>query len=389
MSYGGGTKQGWGPDPFGQHQERWFSWGQATGLVRDGMRETFDPVPADGETPQAPPPRLTESPAASQPLAADGGWAPGADTQVMWPTASPPQVPVSDPWQAPAPETAKRSKLRWVAAAIALVVIGAMVTAVIASRHASPPSPAVLVGGASNRTMATQTAHFSSTTTVSGASSGTYQVLESGNENFATKSLQANLDIEGQSETVRVVGDDIYLQPPALVPLPNGIHWVEISPQDLGTSTSPSDLNVADPAQGLQFLGGAVGSPVVVGSATVGGVRTTHYRIVLNLRALFAKLGNAEGHLSPDLGRTLQTMSGDKQLTAVPGEVWLDSADRVRRIKFTLSLQIAGQTVDELSTTDFTNFGVSVVVDAPAPSDTVPISGVIGEIGGSSSHLVD
>ncbi len=34
--------EGWCTDPTGAHEERWFSWGQATKLVRDAGVESFD-----------------------------------------------------------------------------------------------------------------------------------------------------------------------------------------------------------------------------------------------------------------------------------------------------------------------------------------------------------
>jgi hypothetical protein len=37
--------QGWYRDPYRIHQDRWFSQGQPTKLVRDGGRECYDPVP--------------------------------------------------------------------------------------------------------------------------------------------------------------------------------------------------------------------------------------------------------------------------------------------------------------------------------------------------------
>jgi len=37
--------QGWFVDPFGHHEQRWFSQGRATALVRDGRTETQDPPP--------------------------------------------------------------------------------------------------------------------------------------------------------------------------------------------------------------------------------------------------------------------------------------------------------------------------------------------------------
>ena len=33
---------GWYPDPFGRHEIRWFSQGEPTSMVRDGMVESHD-----------------------------------------------------------------------------------------------------------------------------------------------------------------------------------------------------------------------------------------------------------------------------------------------------------------------------------------------------------
>ena len=40
--------EGWYVDPFGVHQQRWFSAGKPTGLVRDDGIEAEDPPPAGG-----------------------------------------------------------------------------------------------------------------------------------------------------------------------------------------------------------------------------------------------------------------------------------------------------------------------------------------------------
>jgi hypothetical protein len=37
--------EGWYKDPYGRHQERWFSAGTPTKLVRDGQTEASDPPP--------------------------------------------------------------------------------------------------------------------------------------------------------------------------------------------------------------------------------------------------------------------------------------------------------------------------------------------------------
>jgi hypothetical protein len=43
--------QGWYQDPYGVHEDRYFSEGQPTKLVRDGEGEVYDPPPP-GEPPE-------------------------------------------------------------------------------------------------------------------------------------------------------------------------------------------------------------------------------------------------------------------------------------------------------------------------------------------------
>jgi hypothetical protein len=57
--------QGWYIDPFGVHEQRWFSQGRPTDLVRNGKAETKDPPP-DGPVPQ-PLVRATAAPGLGRP----------------------------------------------------------------------------------------------------------------------------------------------------------------------------------------------------------------------------------------------------------------------------------------------------------------------------------
>ena len=41
------TAEGWYRDPYGRHEDRWFSDGRPTKLVRDGGVETSDDPPAE------------------------------------------------------------------------------------------------------------------------------------------------------------------------------------------------------------------------------------------------------------------------------------------------------------------------------------------------------
>jgi hypothetical protein len=51
--------QGWYRDPFGRHEDRWFSMGRPTGLVRDGHAESRDEPPDEPyPTPLVPTPEV-------------------------------------------------------------------------------------------------------------------------------------------------------------------------------------------------------------------------------------------------------------------------------------------------------------------------------------------
>ena len=53
--------EGWYRDPFGAHQDRWFSDGRPTELVRDATGESHDPPPSstyDGPLEEVPEPEV-------------------------------------------------------------------------------------------------------------------------------------------------------------------------------------------------------------------------------------------------------------------------------------------------------------------------------------------
>jgi hypothetical protein len=143
--------QGWFVDPFGAHEQRWFSQGRPTALVRDGRADTQDPPP-DGPVPQ-PLVRAALAPAPGRPsddqLRADGTDAAEPEDQFgdpalpgtvgMAPVAPLFGAPMSgagdvliDPMDLPGTKVAPGSQLlhRWVALGGA-VVWSAMVSLVL------------------------------------------------------------------------------------------------------------------------------------------------------------------------------------------------------------------------------------------------------------------
>jgi hypothetical protein len=290
-----------------------------------------------------------------------------------------------DAWQPPsyleAPaKTPDRTVIGVLAALIVVLLIVGAVGAVVVSRH-SKPNPVALITAAPNTTANKGTAHFNATVSLTGPADITFSL--SGETNFSAKTTQLQVSAAGITETVRVVGGIEYLNLP-LLSLPHGTHWVKILPQDLGVTAGPSTTASWNPTDGLQFLGGNVGNPVDVGKQDIDGVSTTHYRVTLNLKALFDRVGSAERNLSPAIARGLEALQG-LDLTHIPGDVWLDSAGRVRRFSYTLNFQIDGVAVAEVETINFSDFGAPVQITAPAAGDTVPFSAVKGQISAALS----
>jgi hypothetical protein len=120
-----------------------------------------------------------------------------------------------------------------------------------------------------------------------------------------------------------------------------------------------------DPAQVLDYLRGA-GPAKRVGTETIRGAQTTHYRADVDLKRALKRNKDKAAQRSV---QALLDVVGNK--TTVPVEVWLDADHRVvrERVRYKATLRGIENAMD--FTTDFTGFGVPVSVDPPASTDTV------------------
>lgn len=134
-----------------------------------------------------------------------------------------------------------------------------------------------------------------------------------------------------------------------------------------------------DPSQVLDYLHGA-GPAERVGTETIRGTETTHYRAEVDLRrALKASKGKAAQRSIQSLLDVVGTKA------AVPIDVWLDRDHRVlrERVKYTATLKGVANAMD--FTTDFSDFGTSVSVHTPPTSDTVDGLKLLGGASASSA----
>lgn len=137
-----------------------------------------------------------------------------------------------------------------------------------------------------------------------------------------------------------------------------------------------------DPSEMLSTLAGESDSITTVGHALVRGVRTTHYRAVIDLskvaasapRALRAAARRSEARLEAMLGKHL-----------MPVDVWIGADGLVRRVAYRTSVSIPGTTgaVTTSVRLEMFGFGVPVHVTAPAASRTTDLTAGVAAGGGS------
>jgi hypothetical protein len=136
--------------------------------------------------------------------------------------------------------------------------------------------------------------------------------------------------------------------------------WVKVK------STDPNfNLGQNDPSQMLQYLR-ATSSVNEIGKDTVRGVDTTHYSARLQLDKVADRVSAEAAQALKQATKTLGTKE-------IPMDVWVDGGGLVRRVNMDWHPR-GGSFVMSLDLFDFGD----VAVTAPAASDTVDLSGMLG-----------
>lgn len=338
--------QGWQADPFGLHEERYFSAGQPTKLVRDGGTETYDEPPAEASAaPEAaeastvslePAPGAVSADAATVldpagefdashgaenelvPVAASGA------AEVLEPGSAEPAF-IADDDRAPLVDEALVDALvpRWPkavlygAAALVAVVVALAIVAITGGLSSRTPNIAGSYSGgstssvsgsdagqsqaapstassadvmsAAQRTLAQKTADV----TVSGAVSGAGRfvtVAGSGQANFSANAMTATVgaSYEGQAitEDEIVTGQDFYLNLAVAGRNPlyatSKRHWI-VSPIDQAATANFTNYSLPWSLRLLEESGASV---VAIGTRTIGGVSCTGYAVTPTKQAV-------------------------------------------------------------------------------------------------------
>lgn len=158
-------------------------------------------------------------------------------------------------------------------------------------------------------------------------------------------------------------------------PLPGGKSWIDVN---LAHSDSPGltmpggfpGARQTSPSDMLSSLFGISTRVTQVGSATVRGVQTVHYRVLISL-------AKARSKVRPSARAGFAAFAKAYGRSALPAQVWVDEQRRVRRITITLAVPKspdapAGAAVTQ--TVEFYDFGIPVRVSAPPASEVFSAS---------------
>ncbi|MFD8237240.1 hypothetical protein ACFV20_35860 [Streptomyces sp. NPDC059696] len=189
------------------------------------------------------------------------------------------------------------------------------------------------------------------------------------------------LTVQGQRIEQRVIDQVLYQKLPK-GQAPGGKPWIKIDLGKVAARQGAGDRSMSDPAQSAAYARAITDKGVTEkGKATVNGVRTTHYRVFVDV----ADLPNGET-LRKQVGPTL------------PMDVWLDDEGRMRRQQIDMTVKApetarrpssdaspAPGKVTVRTVMDFTDFGAGMEADEPPAGQVTDMTGKALEQGGRQS----
>jgi hypothetical protein len=259
---------------------------------------------------------------------------------------------------------ASRRVPRWAWAVLALAVAVGLVAAGVALREVTP---ALRLSRAPDATIAAGTAGVAVTTQVAGLPIVRDFTLDvgRGDVDFAAQQARVVREIPGvaalpfvgavvEPVEVRFDAGDVYVR----LPVAGERRWVRVR-QGEGPVELRTGGGLGNPAAVLGLLQILDGGPEEVGEEPVREVTTSRFRIVVDLDEAIARLGDG----AAEVARGIRLVHGEARL---PMEVWLDDRDRVRRLRYATSVDLAGFAEVQL-TTDLELFAFGGPVDTAPP----------------------
>ncbi len=344
--------QGWHADPFGLHEQRYFSAGIPTKLVRDGNAESYDEPPTDEWSPADVPAAAEAAPGASAAVPADRLDSGHRD----------PVSPGHTPALYPGPAATRRIGLLYstvalvaaVAVVIFVAVYGGFSSKGGSHAGASGVDLAALVTRSARKTLAQKTADVA-IQGVYDIAGNTGKVRGNGQIDFGANTWRMTYIISTGYRNVHfsivdneiVTSQNIYIQATSTIDgrsraeLPGGGRWY----------VSPNSAPRETPVASLRLLERQATRVIPMGAQNIGGLNCSEYTVTLSSQPTPVSLGiwvDQQRQLTCQLYVYLQFSTAG---IVGPG--------------------IAPSTATEQVLMTFTRYGVPVTITPPAQSDTI------------------
>jgi hypothetical protein len=168
-----------------------------------------------------------------------------------------------------------------------------------------------------------------------------------------------------------VDGDTFFMRvPPAMRSETGGKPWAK-----LGSATSAfggAGMQNPDPSSMLDSLRGVTDELEKRGRVRVRGVSTTHYHAKVDMSKAFAEVPAAERE---QLEKMMKLLGGSVD---VPIDVYIDDADRIRRMDMTYQFNAVGQTMSVALKMELFDFGTRVAFKRPPATEVAELSSLAG-----------
>jgi hypothetical protein len=429
--------QGWTADPFRLHEERYFSAGRPTKLVRDKGVDSYDEPPSDTFIPSAAPPtpdRPTAPPgyyaSATPPppgvtppdprFAPDPSYAP--DPGYDWgPSYAPdpryapgpgyapnprfapgpgfsPKLDFApdpgfaldprmapDPHFAPKPSRARLAGLFTAATAIVATAVIAMVILVNDSKSPAASgqglSSSAFVTRSAQRSLAERTADMTLSGTI-GVAGKSFTVYATGQTNLDTNAMAFDLRFSlpggALDEKEILVNGSLFaalsVNGKSLTQA-TGRTWIQMPFQQ----SASANLAGANPASSLSLLERQGITVQTLGTRMVGGVSCTGYAVTPSTQTMIAAV-KEQASLGVSAATTNQELQAIRGMSPPTITLWIDRQNLVREMSMNLQMNVLGTSASANLVVDFSNYGVPVQITAPPPADTISYTSFIQKL---------
>jgi len=176
----------------------------------------------------------------------------------------------------------------------------------------------------------------------------------------------------------------LYMRLPVLTRLlPGGKPWIKMDLNAIGKQAG-IDLSqftqfASDPSRMVDWLRTASGDVTTVGTETIDGVETTHYRATVDL-SKYPDLVPADQRDA--VRKAVDAITKEAHVSSFPIHVWVGKDGLVRQVRTVLTETIQGQTMNVVTSERFYDFGAPVDIQVPADDQVTDISSLAGGTGG-------